>query len=249
MDNNKQFESSQPELEPELTPAPESTPTPTPTPLPPASEPEPASIPLTPEETPKKRRSLGKSIALVIVILLAIAGVGYSVYAYMQNTSQQSALSDKDAQITALNKQISTLKAEATSDTTTTDTSTTSGNVIVIRELGISITVPDSIKDLTYSYSPTVNKDALVQFSTKTLTDKYVATGECSSSGTAPPLGALERMSGQAPATLMSSMLVKQFSGYYITYSSPQAVCAQSQTTVPAELQIFKDSLSTVKAL
>jgi len=205
----------------------------------------------TPEPTPtplKTARYKGSRKFLVILLaLIAVAGIGYSAYAWTQNNTLQSSVTSKDTQIKNLDAQVSTLKSTSTTTTTTTATNT-AGNVISIRELGLSITVPDSIKDLTYSYSSGGGVES-VRFSTKALTDKYASTKECTSFGSAAPLGSLDKFSGQYKAGDSVVGLLKQFTTYYISYSSPQATCADTQKTVPTELQVFKDSLTTIKEL
>ena len=237
MDNN-QFEAapSTPESAPE--PMPTVTPEATLTP-----EPEPA----TPSAPTQKSRKGLKLVAIILLVLLAVAGVGYSAYAMMQNASQKTQLSDKDAQINTLNVKVASLETKTSSTTAATATKST-GNVIPIRELGLSITVPDSIKDLTYSYSSSSYGES-TQFSTKAITKKYQSKSECTSFGSAPPLGAISKSSGKAPVEMASAQVVKQFSDYYVSYSSPQATCSDTQTSAPPELQIFKDSLTTLKEL
>ncbi len=201
---------------------------------------------LVPKIINNKPRSHNALVVILFIILIAVAsaGVAYSVYAWKHNNNVEADVSSKNSQITTLSNEISSLK--------TTVATIVSGNVIPIKELGISITVPDSIKDLTYSYTSSgtgVNKIESVSFSTKALTDQYNANNECTSYGIAPPLGEISKRLGKYSANLYSSELVKQFADYYITYSSPQAACASAQTTVPTELGIFKTSLSTVKEL
>jgi len=238
MDNN-QFETAPSIPEPTPEPMPVATPEATLTP-----EPEPAT-PSAPTQKPRKGL---KFVVIILLVLIALGGVGYSVYAMMQNSSQSALLSDKDAQIKTLNVKVATLETQAPSTTVVTATKST-GNVIPIRELGVSITVPDSIKDVTYSYKPSTYGEE-TQFSTKKLTDTYKATSECTSFGASPPLGLIERREGQAGSgATASTTVIKQFSTFFILYSTPQAPCANGQTGAPAELQIFKDSLSTLKEL
>ena len=214
---------------------------PTPTPMP-SFEPEPAQ-PSPEVETPRKRK--GSKILFIVLVLLAVAGIGYSVYAFTQNSSQAASLGDKDQQIKSLNSQIAVLKSDSA---TSVPTTTNSGNTIAIRELGISLTVSDSIKDLSYSYTSGGSMED-ANFSTKTITDKYANTGSCSSSSSAPPLGTISKIDGQAKTPLTGQVLVKQFSLYYITYSAPQSDCVDTQSSVATEIQAFKDSFTTIKEL
>ncbi len=79
--------------------------------------------------------------------MLVVAGLLASVaYFWQMSQDNQSQLAAKDEEIQKLSGQVASLQ-ESSTKPASTDT-----NIIVIRELGISITVPDSIKDLTYAY-------------------------------------------------------------------------------------------------
>ena len=107
--------------------------------------------------------------------------------------------------------------------------------VFNIPELGISIELPNSIKDLTYTYTaagvPTrAGGDEIivgsVNFSTSTLTDKYP---ECSSAKS-NPLGGLTKITGtykegELGPTWSGGGVIKQFSDSYLTFTGPQSAC------------------------
>lgn len=210
---------------------------------------------LTPEPTPvepKNKTGKGWKILVTVIALIAIAALAYAVYAFMQNKSQEASISDKDQQIKTLNGQIATLQSGNNSNSATATTtpvpSTSTGTTIAFRELGISLTVPDSIKDLTYSYSSGSDFEN-VNLSTKAITDKYSNTNSCTSFGTAPPLGGMSKINGKPQGPLTGQVLVKQFSTYYITYSAPQSDCVDTQASAAAQIQALKDSFSTIKEL
>lgn len=200
-----------------------------------------------PNNNPKKSM-VTRLLALSILLIVALCAVGYSVYAWQQNQSLSSNATNQENTIKELQQQLSQANAKGVP--------TVSGNVIPIRELGVSITVADSIKDLTYSYSIFTSgskKTETVDFSTKNIINKYAANNECTSFGTAPPLGRLSRVPGQYSkgSEVMDGpgLLAKQFDSFYIAYVSPQSACAESQTEVPAELEEFKKALPTLKEL
>lgn len=240
---------STPDPIPEITSEPEPTPVETYEPVPdPTPSPLPEPVVVVPEPTPVKK-SGGKGLKVFLIVLLAliaVAGIGYSAYAWNQNKSLQSDVTSRDAQIASLNSQVSTLK---TAETTPVAVTATVGNVINIRELGLSITVPDSIKDISYRYTSSKDGIQTASFSTKAITDKYANTGSCTSASTAPPLGELEKFPGQYKAGNSTVALLKQFPTYYIAYSGPQSACVDVQDNVDAQLKALKDSLSTVKEL
>ena len=154
--------------------------------------------------------------------------------------------------------------------TSTQPTQTTSAqNIVKIPELGIQITVPDSIKDLTYKASTVTlrngNQATLAVFSTSSLT-----TADSSCGTNFGPLGSLEKASGQYPSFSGSNpapgspidygQLVKQFSTFYISSSFPNGGgCSSSKTagsdaaatanngTATSDKSAFSSSFSTIQ--
>ncbi len=177
---------------------------------------------------------------LVVIIVVLIGAVGFLVYKNHHKTAPVAS-----ATKTTIVK--STAPKTALSSTTT---------VVKVPELGIQITVPNSIKDLTYSTAnetlPNGNVAIYAKFSTTSLTN--LDAGCSTSFG---PLGSLERASGQYPssdqdASLDYGKLEKQFSTFYISAGSPQAACSQNSTTEnTAQLDkgAFFNSLSTITVL
>lgn len=202
--------------------------------------------------TTKKPGSRGLKIAgLSISALIMVAAIGYSAYAWQQNQTLQADTATKTAQISKLTQEIGALKAVPVSTPTpqppAAPTQKPNENVITIKELGISITVPDSIKDITYAYGGFGPGSAeMVNLSTKALTDK---SPTCRAYGTSPPLGGLSKVAGTyvkgAPHALD---LVKQFKTYYIGHSSPHAVCDLQADILP-KMNAFKQALATAKEL
>jgi hypothetical protein len=155
-----------------------------------------------------------------------------------------------------------------TTNQQTTTTTTPNQNVVKIPELGIQITVPDSIKDLTYQVSTVTlrngNKGTLATFSTTSLT---AADASCNPSSIA--VGSLEKASGQYPtasedqyATLDYGQLVKQFPTFYISGGvEHQAGCSTSasagsaaaatsiNSTANGDGSAFEAALSTIQPL
>lgn len=207
----------------------------------------------TPPEKPKKSRKGLKITGVIFLALLLLGASGFGVYTWMQNTQLKTDLSGRDGKIDDLNKQVTKLTADNKTASQTQQTDTT-GNTLKITELGISITLPDAAKDATYSYAGKTTSAGVdrstVTLSTKTLTDFDVA---CSSFGGAPPLGTLNKVTGQYPkdanAQTTSGTLIKQFSGYYIVYSSPQSVCSTKDVPIGDVLSKFKTALTSVKEL
>jgi len=189
----------------------------------------------------KKKSGAVKAVLIVLLVLLAVAGIGYSVYAWTQNNALQSDVSNRDAQIKTLSTEVSSLKAASTEEGT-------AGNVIQIREMGLSIAVPDSIKDLTYSYAKSKSGPELVSFSTKAITDKYSSTSACVAFSASPPLGALAKVNGKYDAAKATSPLLKQFDTFYVMYAVPPTNCDPT-LSVATEREALKTALSTIKEL
>lgn len=199
----------------------------------------------------KKHRGL-KIVGYSLLLAIVIGGVGYLTYTWQQeNQTSAASINDKNAQIDSLTKSL----AAATGSTD--KTVATSGNVIAIRELGISISVPDALKDVTYNYKSAGKdetvKSEVVSFSTKKITDLN-RDGMCSAYVDAP-LGALVKMDGQFPDTSDAGSppsLVKQFDDYYVAYAHPQSYCtddASQSKTISSALSSFIEAIKSVKEL
>ncbi len=128
--------------------------------------------------------------------------------------------------------------------------------VVKMPELGIQITVPNTIKDLKYQTNTTTltngNKAAYALVST---TDLIAVDAKCSASSAA--LGSLETASGQYPSTdpyaaLNYGPLLKQFPTFYVIYSAPQGGCSSTSSAQSAQNRdkaTFQEALSTVQPL
>jgi hypothetical protein len=110
--------------------------------------------------------------------------------------------------------------------------------IIKLLPLGIQITVPNSLHDLTYTvlnnkhvaYDYQITADTIVGLSTKSLT-----AGAASCSASDEPLGEIGKVNGQyqfISQTLSGGTytLIKQYPGYFLYYFSfdPDSVCSQS---------------------
>lgn len=208
----------------------------------------------TPQPPVKNRRGLKPFLVafFVLVILGGLGAAGY--YMYQRNQSLKSDVAARDAKISSLNKQVSNLSSQ----NNTSGASTQSDGTFKVRELGISLKLPDSLSDVTYSYNGQAASDVASEdtfsasFSTKALTDLDAA---CSSFSAAPPLGMLSKVSGQYPKTTSDAdgatvpPLVKQFDDFYIAYTAPQSTCSDKvdATNVASLLADFKKAMTSVK--
>jgi len=175
--------------------------------------------------------------ALLIVLVIAVIGFGSYYVWHTQHT----------------NKSTTTAKS-ATSTSTKTTTTTT----VRITQLGIEVTVPNSIKDLTYSYRTSTtgfgnNEQLLIaDLSTSSLT---ALDSNCAASNSTA-LGALGKANGTYPANSdvdgFVGQLVKQFPSFYVTWSNPQANCAfegnnntAADTLLTSQMQIVNSTFSS----
>lgn len=190
-----------------------------------------------------------KYISMVVVTALVVGGATYysvNKNADLDKVSLEATINDLETKVSILNKQIEALTPPSPSGST---------DVFNIPELGIQITLPDSLKDLVYvTSSGTFNKGTqsytAVNLSTLSLTNLDQG---CSVKGTAPALGALSKVDGQYTATPnfdnTIGALVKQFSSFYISFSGPQAACSSSSSVIAkavSDLAAFRASFSTI---
>lgn len=193
-------------------------------------------------------------VLLVILILVVLGAVGYMVY---HNDHETKTVNTAD---TSSNKPATTAKTSTSTTSSSSQSSATSATTVFkIPELGIEVTVPNSIKDIVYKVnsSGTVSTGQQVQsvtLSTQTLTN---LDSDCSVNGSAPPLGTISKTQGQYPSSPdtdnSSGGLVKQFSTYYIAWNSPQAPCGSAtsiQTEANTDTNLFSTALhSTVQTI
>lgn len=130
-------------------------------------------------------------------------------------------------------------------------------NSFQIPELGIKMTLPESLKDLTYTYDLKVGA---AYFTTKTLEarDSYCSSkyGSIGSIGKILKSEAAKNEDGpeslnyleEAAKSIPSS--AKDFGTYFINYSSPQATCSDDksvQTMQTSQISALKQAFSTVE--
>lgn len=193
--------------------------------------------------------------ALIVLGIGVLAGASWVVYQH-NKAALASAASN-----TAVTSQVSSAQPSTTTAPVATQT------IVQIPELGIQITVPNAIKDLTYQTSTVTlrngNQATLAMFSTRALT---AADAKCGSA--AMPLGSLERASGQYPTQTQDAtnvldygQLVKQFPTFYIAAGYPQASCSFAPTAGSAmaatannhaaavDEATFEGAVATIQAL
>ena len=167
-----------------------------------------------------KKQNKDGSALVVIIIVLVVAIIGALGFVMWQNFIKTKPVDSKASQQT----------------TNPSQTSKLIENVIKIPEMGISFVVPNSLKDLTYTYSSANQPTkvggsniivATASFSTKTLTGSYP---DCSSGGGTPPLGVVTKITGTYSdgvlgPTWSGGGAAIQFSDSFLTFAHAQAAC------------------------
>lgn len=167
-------------------------------------------------------------IFLVIVLLATAAGL----VADKQSGNQSEQLKPNVVQ---LGTQPSTKDSNPTTTT------------LELSALGVDMTVPNAIEDLTYA-APNVSGGYGI--STKTLTND---DAQCIATGSAPPLGDFFKGTGKYPGlTAAHGRLAKQFVDFYIAWNSPQAPCSANTTVTKLannDMQLLEQSFDTIEEI
>lgn len=194
----------------------------------------------------------GKKVLLVVIFLVVLAAVAYGVY-YWQHQRVNKLASQNDGysqQIADLQKQVSQLKADNSKKAPPANQ-----NIIKVKELGIQLTVPDSLKDLTY-VTKTGSSDGKITIAA-TFTTRSLLTKDTNCTAARGPIGTISKVTGTYPTnpTESDGTLIKQFSNFYVSYSHSQSSCSAEgnttanllQTGQSADLQLAASSVTEIK--
>jgi hypothetical protein len=165
--------------------------------------------------------------ALLILVIVGILGfTGWFVWQAKQNT---------DKSLTPNSSTTPVIKKKTTTNATSpTKPSPATSATFKIPELGIQIVnVPSSINDLNYAINPNgaASGDTIAEISTITLSK---LDPQCSPTGHVSAVGTLASIKGtydpnSGPQD--NTAFVKQFSGFWISYSHPESQCSDNSTT------------------
>jgi hypothetical protein len=132
-------------------------------------------------------------------------------------------------------------------------TSTQSNETTIdVKPLDISITLPSSMSDLTYSSSISPNGVVTVNFSTAAITSEV---SECSASSGQGAFDSIIKADGQYPSSGSSDEgLIKQEPTYYIAYILPSGPCAHDlspdiESLLDQDAGYFYSALSTIQVI
>jgi type II secretory pathway pseudopilin PulG len=179
-----------------------------------------------------KRGGFFKYLLVLVLIAAAAAGVYYWQNQKVSDLNKQ--LKDSSAAVNSLSSQLANARNSASALSSAGDPAT-----VTIKELTLQLTLPGSLKDLTYKVLDVNYKkpnNTLGTYSTAFLSttalDK-LESGKCASTGfkadSNPPLGFLTKTTGQYPkaptADNSTGTLIKQFTDYYVAYRTSATGC------------------------
>lgn len=98
-------------------------------------------------ENNKQNGGNGLKIATAIACIVAVCGIGFGVYSMMQSSQKDNQVSDLQKQINTLNDELSSNNNSST-DETTSNSSATNNNpkdYLYIGEWGVKIKIPDGL--------------------------------------------------------------------------------------------------------
>lgn len=194
----------------------------------------------------------GLELLLILAVILTLGGI--ASYVYSKNRSHNS--SATTAEQTAATPEGTSTSPNGipggTSPSTATSQPAANQNIIKISSVGLQMTVPDSLKDLTYQLTNT-GSGTLIAFSSQRLT---AAIPSCAANNGSGAFDTITRGNGTypGPANPSSGGLLKQYSSYYFAYTLPNGPCAkglsvENQNLLNALSQDFYGSLGSVQAL
>lgn len=195
----------------------------------------------------------GLALLLGVAVLLVLGGIGMMVYNQNQTVNNLSQPVENPSTPTPEGVSTSPNGVPGGTQTPASSAPQKSGTVIKITAVGLQLTVPDSLKDLTYHTSSLANNSTLVTFSTKTITNSI---SKCAANSGQGAFSTVTRGVGNypGPANPSSGGLLKQYGGYYFAYNLPTAPCAtglsvEQQNLLNDQTQLFYDSLGSAQAL
>jgi hypothetical protein len=184
-------------------------------------------------------------ILLALAALLVVGGIG--AYLYTQQPSKKTPTNTADTTLPAPSSTSPNgIPAGATGTPPPTAHPASTDVTVTISGAGFQITVPASLRDLTYRVN-----GGQVTFSTATLT---AAVPSCSANSGSGAFETITRGNGtyKPPANPADGGLLKQYGDYYLAYTLRTGPCAKglsvaNQNLLDDQTQAFYGALSTVK--
>lgn len=189
--------------------------------------------------------------ALIIawaVVAVAVCGLGFTTFMMINATKS---ISDKNAKITAQQKEIAALDKKVVAAGTEVPTKPVDAEVkktdeFTIPELGVAFTLPPELKSdvVTYVYSYDKSSGTSnVAFSSKALIDKDKM---CGFDGTLGAFGILSKRAGQQTGPMASAVVVKQYPSYHLIFAGPHAPCGGIDASQIPHQQLFESLKASI---
>lgn len=177
-------------------------------------------------------------VLIAIVVIAVLAGAGWLVYERVKPTTTKSN--------TTSNQNQSTNQHNAN-----TGNQQTTGNTFKIPELGVELTLPDSIKDLKYAVdTTTVAGTTSVRFTTATLEAKDGTGSQCTATQSA--LGVMWKSASNPADTGAAATASKQVGDAYILYNRAQQGCSSNTSTTDlqsSQAKLLEAAVQTARAM
>ena len=190
----------------------------------------------------------GMTVLLLLAVVLVIAGIGTFVFTKNSKNIAATNAATPLAQTASGNSTAPGGVPGGANQGPDTAPSAAAGTVIKITEAGFQITVPNSLKDLTYH-----NNNGVVNFSSASVTSLVPA---CAANKGTGAFNTITKGAGtyKPPANSADGALLKQYSSYYLAYTLPTGPCAkglsvEAQNLLSDQAQAFYGSLQSVSAL
>ncbi len=193
-------------------------------------------------------------LLLVLAVVLVVGGIGAYLYTGHHSKNGTSKTTVKLPALNEVTTSPNGIPGGATGAAANNRTSPAPDvNIVKVPEAGFQITVPDSIRDLTYHVAVGPNATIAVTFSTVSLTTLVPQCEAANNTGAFTTV-----LSGKGdyipPANPADGKLIKQNNGSYLAYLLPTGPCAKglsvtAQNLLDDQAQAFTNSLASVKAL
>jgi hypothetical protein len=203
-------------------------------------------------------------IILLIVLVAIVVAAGFFTYKHFHKSS--SGIVSDNVPTSAVNTGSKTTDASQTSstassqsDTSATTESATGTTAVKFTQLGVQMTVPNTINDLIYLSGTTkttpVAKTAIISTTTLSKLDPACGIDATKTSATLEGIGELYEYPGTFTASTdpdKTSVWSKQFTSFYIAYNAPASNCsttASTNTKAQSQITALKSAFSTMTVI
>lgn len=206
-----------------------------------------------PSSKPKKNKNSLMTLGLSALVIIVFIGGLYYVYSWQHKkvdnlTTQVSGLNSQgqtdQQQINKYKSELASANSTKTSSNTTSQAQVNSQYLFKISQLGVELTLPATLADITYQAN---SSNTSVNLSTTNLNDLDSGCVDNTTKGSA--LGDISKVSGQFTAKT-GTTLIKQYTSDYIVYTAPTSTCSnvtQVNSLVTTLETALKTSFSTIQ--